>query len=119
HDDGPLPLLVAVASQNGREVTPHAGRTRKFLLFAATAEGGVEEVGRFELPKTMALHGWPHGRPHPLFAFDAVVAASAGEGVRRRLGGAGVAVVVVEPTDAATAAKLALEHLRKAVGADA
>ncbi|NBB68919.1 MAG: nitrogen fixation protein [Alphaproteobacteria bacterium] len=93
-DDGPRPLLIAVASQNARTVTPHAGRTRRFLLFTADADGTVAEAGRYELPKAMTLHGWPRSRPHPLFCVDVVVVGSAGENFRRKLAEVGVRVVV-------------------------
>ena len=97
HHDAALagqPLLIAVASQNARTVTPHAGRTRRFLLFTKAADGRVEEAGRFELPKAMTLHGWPASRPHPLFAVDVVVVGSAGAHFREKLARAGVSVVV-------------------------
>lgn len=102
------PLIVAVASQNGRTVTPHAGKTRRFLLFTATSDGAVEEAGRFDLPKALAMHGWPHERAHPLFACDVVVAGSAGEPFKRRLGAHGVRVVVSTIADPKAAATLAL-----------
>jgi len=94
-DDGPRPLLIAVASQNARTVTPHAGRTRRFLLFTADADGTVTEAGRYELPKAMTLHGWPRSRPHPLFCVDVVVVGGAGENFRRKLADAGVRAVVI------------------------
>jgi hypothetical protein len=108
----PLPVLIAVASQSGRTVTPHAGRTRRFLLFAATADGLPLEAGRLDLPKAMALQGWPPGRAHPLHAFDAVVAASAGPGLRDRLGALGVRCVVTATEEPAAAAAEALLALR-------
>ena len=95
-DDGPRPLLIAVASQNGRTVTPHAGRTRKFLLFTADADGTVKQAGRYELPKAMTLHGWPRARPHPLFCVDLVVVGSAGANFKEKLAAVGVRAVVIE-----------------------
>ena len=93
-EDGPRPRLIAVASQNGRTVTPHAGRTRRFLLFTADADGAVAEAGRYELPKAMTLHGWPRSRPHPLFCVDVVVVGGAGENFRNTLAEAGVRTLV-------------------------
>ncbi len=93
-DDGPRPLLIAVASQNARTVTPHAGRTRRFVLFTADADGTVEEAGRYELPKAMTLHGWPRSRPHPLFGVDVVVVGSAGENFKQKLAEVGVRTIV-------------------------
>jgi predicted Fe-Mo cluster-binding NifX family protein len=95
-DDGPRPLLIAVASQNARTVTPHAGKTRRFLLFTADADGTVAPAGRYELPKAMTLHGWPRARPHPLFCVDVVVVGSAGANFRQKLAEAGVRTLVVE-----------------------
>ena len=97
--DAPAPLIVAVASQNGRTVTPHAGKTRRFLLFTVDADGVVAEAGRFELPKAMAVHGWRHDKPHPLYAVDVLVVATAGESFRRKLAEAGVEVVTAASED--------------------
>lgn len=107
-DAEPRPLLLAVASQNGRTVTPHAGRTRRFLLFTAAGDGAVAPAGRYELPKAMTLHGWPGTRPHPLFAVDVVVAGSAGENFVRKLAEAGVRVVVLPDLEVARAAERAV-----------
>ena len=104
----PRVVVIAVASQNWRTVTPHPGRTRRFLLFTAAPDGTVVEAGRFELPKVMVLHGWPPDRCHPLSACDVVVAATAGDGFRRRLGEAGVRVVVTEEEEPRAAAAAAL-----------
>ncbi len=99
----PRPRLVAVASQNGRTVTPHAGKTRRFLIFTIDAEGHVEEAGRFDLPKAMAVHGWGRDKPHPLYAVDVLVVATAGESFRRKLAEAGVEVVTAASEDPRTA----------------
>ena len=105
--DAPRPRLIAVASQNARTVTPHAGRTRRFLLFTADADGTVTEAGRYDLPKAMTLHGWPGGRPHPLFGVDVVVVGSAGENFKRKLAEVGVRTVVVEGAPVQEAAERA------------
>ena len=106
--DEPRPTLIAVTSQNWRTVTPHAGKTRRFLLFTATAAGQVAPAGRFDLPKAMTVHGWGHGKPHPLEACDMLVVGSAGETFRRRMARVGVRVVVAETDDPETAAAAAL-----------
>jgi len=113
-EDGPRPLLIAVASQNGRTVTPHAGKTRRFLLFTAAADGTVTEAGRYELPKAMTLHGWPRSRPHPLFGVDVVVVGSAGENFKQKLAEAGVRTVVDEGAPVLEAAERAVAALAAA-----
>ncbi|MFP4126724.1 MAG: NifB/NifX family molybdenum-iron cluster-binding protein [Alphaproteobacteria bacterium] len=113
-DDGPRPLLIAVGSQNGRTVTPHAGKTRRFLLFTAAADGTVTQAGRYELPKAMTLHGWPRSRPHPLFSVDVVVVGSAGENFKQKLAEAGVRTVVDEGAPVEAAAEHAIAALAEA-----
>lgn len=107
--DGPRPLIVAVTSQNFRTVTAHAGKTRRFLLFSVTGDT-VRPDGRFDLPKSMALHGWRKDKPHPIFAVDVLLAGSAGAPFQGRMAREGVRCVVVgegAPAEDAVAAWVA------------
>lgn len=91
-------MKIAVASQNFRTVTPHAGKTRRFLMFEAQAGGVVKEINRLDLPMEQSIHEF-RGSAHPLDEADAVIAGSAGEGFVRRMGGRGIVVAVTDKTD--------------------
>lgn len=92
-------MRVAVTSQNFRTITGHAGRTRRFLVFEAGADGMTpEEVERLDLPRSMSLHEY-HGDDHPIYRTDVVVTAGCGEGFVRRLAAHGVRVIATAEDD--------------------
>lgn len=96
-------MRVGVTSQNFRTITGHAGKTRRFLIYEAQADGPVVETDRLDLPKAMSLHEF-HGDEHPLFSLDVIVTAGCGEGFVRRLRTHGVDVVATAESDPAKAA---------------
>ncbi|NDR59534.1 NifB/NifX family molybdenum-iron cluster-binding protein [Aliiruegeria sabulilitoris] len=97
-------MRIAVASQNFRTVTGHAGKTRRFLIFEATPDQPAKEVGRLDMPKEMSLHEFRGAGEHPLFAMDAIIAGSAGPGFIRRMAAQGVIACTTSETDPVVAA---------------
>lgn len=98
-------MRIAVASQNFRTITGHAGKTRRFLVYEVTEGQGAVEVERLDLPKELAMHDFHGDGPHPLDAMTAVIAASAGEGFTDRMAARGIfAAVTEDDTDPASAA---------------
>ena len=98
-------MRIGVTSQNFRTITGHAGKTRRFLIYDAQPNEPITEVGRLDLPKDMSLHEY-HGDNHPLFALDAVITASCGDGFANRMLQHGVRVITtaeVNPVVAANA----------------
>jgi predicted Fe-Mo cluster-binding NifX family protein len=91
-------MRIAVSSQNFRTVTGHAGKSRRFLIYDATLPTDPVLVGRLDLPKEMAFHGFAGG-PHPLDGMDVILTGSAGEGFVRKLASRGVKVLVTGETD--------------------
>jgi predicted Fe-Mo cluster-binding NifX family protein len=91
-------MKIAVTSQNFRTVTGHAGRSRRFLVFAADRDAPLAEIARFDLPPELSMHEF-HGGPHPLDAVDVLITASAGEGFVRKLGQRGIRVVITGEED--------------------
>ncbi|MBK1701178.1 NifB/NifX family molybdenum-iron cluster-binding protein [Thiococcus pfennigii] len=93
-------MRVAVSSQNFRTVTPHAGKTRRFLIFEVEGADAPREVERLDLPPGMALHDY-QGTDHPLFTsgLEAIVTGSAGSGFVQRLARAGVRVYATSESD--------------------
>jgi predicted Fe-Mo cluster-binding NifX family protein len=93
-------MRIAVASQNFRSVTPHAGRTRKFLIYEAADGGDPVEVDRLDLPKEMAFHDFhENDGPHPLDAADVLICGSCGPGFVERMAARGIAAVATAETD--------------------
>lgn len=93
-------MKIAVASQNFRTVTSHAGKTRRWIVFDASDPAAPVEIDRLELPREMSLHEW-QGRDgnHPLYAMYALLVGSCGAGFVQRLGAQGVRVWVPEASD--------------------
>ena len=108
-------MRIAVASQNFRTVTGHAGKTRRFLVYDVAPGQPALEVDRLDLPKELAFHNFADDGLHPLDAMQAVIAGSAGPGFIRRLAARGVLAVTTDETDpAVAAAALAAGTLRPA-----
>jgi predicted Fe-Mo cluster-binding NifX family protein len=95
-------MLIAVASQNFRTITGHAGMTRRFMVFDAEPGKLPQEVERLDLPKEQAIHEF-QGDAHPLDAVQVVIAGSAGAGFVSRMAARGVKAIATAETDPATA----------------
>jgi hypothetical protein len=52
-------LRIAVASQNLRTVTGHAGKTHRFLVFAAERGAPPRELERLDLPRELSFRNSP------------------------------------------------------------
>jgi predicted Fe-Mo cluster-binding NifX family protein len=92
-------MKIAVTSQNFRRVTPHAGRTRRFLVYRAEPAGEPAEIDRLDLPKDMAMHEFHRDGPHPLDSVDVLIAGSFGDGFARRMAKRGIRAVTTDKTD--------------------
>lgn len=92
-------MKIAVTSQNFRTVTPHAGRTRRFLVYRAELAVEPVEIDRLDLPKEMAMHEFHQNGPHPLDTVDVVIAGSFGDGFARRMARRGIRAVTTEKVD--------------------
>ncbi len=91
-------MKIAIASQNWKTVTAHAGKTRRFIVFEAFPGQPPHELERLELPREMTIHEYHGDAPHPLYDMDTIIAASAGDGFIRRLGSKGVKVATTSET---------------------
>jgi len=80
--------LVAVAVAKDGSIAPHAGRAMRWMVYVVADEADTSLAWMLDLTNTSCLHEWHvrgDGNRHPLHFVDIVIAASAGEGVRRRL----------------------------------
>lgn len=100
-------MRIAVTTQDFKTVTAHAGRARRFIVYAGERGEDVTEVERLDLPAGMSLHELDAG-PHPLDAVDMLVTASAGECLCRKMADRGVRVLITAERDPASAAAGAL-----------
>lgn len=101
--------LIAVAVDRNGAVAGHAGRVHHFLVFDAWPGESPELAYALTLEDHACLHEWhvcEFPERHPLHAVDVVIAASAGEGVTRRLEERKVRMVTTSETDPAHAATL-------------
>lgn len=92
-------MRIAVTSQNFREITGHAGRARRFLVFDVDAGASVREAERLDLPKELAMHGFDDRQSHPLDEMDVLITAGAGDGFIHRMAVRGIRVVTTSETD--------------------
>jgi predicted Fe-Mo cluster-binding NifX family protein len=95
-------MLIAIASQNFRTITGHAGMTRRFMVFNAEPGQPPQEVDRLDLPKEQAIHEF-QGDAHPLDAVQVVIAGSAGAGFVNRMAARGIKAIATAETDPVTA----------------
>lgn len=80
--------LVAVAITNDGSIAAHAGRALRWNVYVVSDEADPSLAWSLDLTHTGCLHEWHiygDGNRHPLHCVDIAIAASAGEGVQRRL----------------------------------
>jgi predicted Fe-Mo cluster-binding NifX family protein len=97
-------MRIAVTSQNFRTVTPHAGKTRRFLIYEAQSGTDPAEVARLDLPREMSFREFGGG-PHPVDGVDVLLTGSAGDGFVRKMTARGIRVVVTEESNPIQAVK--------------
>ncbi|MCX8145535.1 MAG: nitrogen fixation protein [Azovibrio sp.] len=97
--------LIAVTSQNGRTVTAHAGRCRRFFLFG---DSGGPMVGTVELLPEEVLHAAPLGPGHPLAPIRVLISAGMGQDLYQRLSACGIQVYLTRESSPEMAVRLYL-----------
>jgi predicted Fe-Mo cluster-binding NifX family protein len=91
-------VKIAIASQNRREVTAHAGQCRRFWVVDLGADApGVRTL--VELEPGQTFHASHAGASHPLDGIDVLIAGGMGMGLRTRLAATGVRSIVTGETD--------------------
>lgn len=97
-------MRIAVSSQNFKNITGHAGKSRRFLVYDLAPGQAPIEQKRLDLPKEMSLHAY-HGPDHPLYQLqlDAILTGGAGERFCERMAEPGIQVMMTAETDIASA----------------
>lgn len=90
-------MKIAVASQNRKTVTGHAGKCRKFWVYD-TDGAEVLDKTLLELPMEQSFHA-SHGQPHPLDAVHVLICGGMGSGLADRLKARGIQGLVTTETD--------------------
>lgn len=91
-------MKIAVASQTRKSVTGHAGKCRKFWVYAIES-GTVKDRQLLELPREQSFHEHHGPAPHPLAGVQVLITGGMGEGMARRLAGMGIEGLVTSETD--------------------
>lgn len=91
-------MKIAVASQNRRTITEHAGRCRKFWIYQIN-QGQITDKSLLELPIEQSFHESAPSESHPLDDVQALIAGGMGAGLNRRLAAKGVTALVTPETD--------------------
>lgn len=91
-------MKIAVASQNRREITEHAGRCRKFWIYQVENDA-ITDKHLLELPKEQSFHDSSPNDPSPLDDVQVLIAGGLGTGLKRRLEGKNIKAVATTETD--------------------
>ena len=92
-------MKIAFTSQNLRDLTGHAGKTSRFIIYSLNDDKKVEQKEVVELAREDILHIRFHESsepyaPHPILDVDFLITGGAGNGFVRRLGRVGVQVLI-------------------------
>jgi predicted Fe-Mo cluster-binding NifX family protein len=91
-------MRIAVASQNRKTVTGHAGKCRKFWIYQI-ADNAITTRELLELPIEQSFHESDPARPHPLDGIDVLICGGMGQGLRERLKQKDILGVATSETD--------------------
>ncbi|PLX38277.1 MAG: nitrogen fixation protein [Hyphomicrobiales bacterium] len=92
-------MKIGVSSQNFRTITGHAGKARRFFVYAVEGDNNFAEIDRIDLPKTESMHEANPYAPHPLDALDVLITGGCGDGFVGKMARRGVQVVRTGMTD--------------------
>jgi predicted Fe-Mo cluster-binding NifX family protein len=90
-------MKIAVASQNRKAITGHAGKCRKFWVYEIENDAITTKI-LLELPIGQSFHA-SHGQPHPLDDVQVLITGSMGEGLMRRLSSRGIKGLITTELD--------------------
>ncbi|MFC3608343.1 NifB/NifX family molybdenum-iron cluster-binding protein [Stutzerimonas tarimensis] len=100
--------LVAVATDRQGKIASHAGRAHRWEVFDVWPGEAPESAYSLVLAEHACLHEWhvcDFPERHPLHAIDVAIAASAGDGVIRRLAERGVELLCTDEVEPAVAVR--------------
>jgi predicted Fe-Mo cluster-binding NifX family protein len=95
-------MKIAIASQDKKQVTGHAGRCQKFWIYE-TDEASILDKSLLELTPAQSFHNSSPQSPHPLDTVQVLISGSLGKGLARRLENHGIEGIITSETDPETA----------------
>jgi predicted Fe-Mo cluster-binding NifX family protein len=101
-------MKIAIASQNRKTVTGHAGKCRRFWIYEIADR---RPTGRtmLELGIEQTFHESHGTQTHPLDDIDVLICGGMGSGLQRRLAGRNIVGLVTSETDPDQAVQAWLE----------
>jgi len=91
-------LMIAVTSANGREVTGHSGKARRFWIYEVEGASVVDQR-LLELTKEQTFHESSRHEPHPLDECDVLITGGLGRGLMNRLASMNIVPVLTDLKD--------------------
>jgi predicted Fe-Mo cluster-binding NifX family protein len=91
-------MKIAIASQNRKTVTGHAGKCRKFWVYQIDGKA-ITTRELLELPIEQSFHESDHDQPHPLDGIDVLICGGIGLGLQNRLKQRAILAVATSETD--------------------
>ena len=93
-----MKMSIAVASQDKRHITGHAGRCRKFLIYKVD-NAQILSKDLLEFPEELSFHQSSPNDPHPLDEMAVLINGGMGQGLARRLANKGIMSVITTRKD--------------------
>lgn len=108
-------MKIAVTNQNSRDITAHAGKTSRFLVYTLEANQQVINKEKITLAKQDILHNRFHESEdpyaaHPIFNVDVLITGGAGSGFINRLASQAVKVLITSEKDPDNAIRLLISN---------
>ncbi len=101
-------MKIAVASQNRKTVTGHAGKCRRFWIYQVE-ESQVTGRTMLELALEQTFHESHGAGIHPLTGVNVLICGGMGSGLQRRLAGMSIEGLSTSETDLDAAVQAYLE----------
>lgn len=98
-----IPMKIAITSQNQRNVTGHAGRATRFVVYEVK-DGNVVDKHLIETDKENTLHEFFHnprvpGKSHPVLDVDVIITGSMGPGFVHHMVEFGIEAIMTDEQD--------------------
>lgn len=95
---GDTDLKIAVASQNRRTITGHAGKCRRFWVYSIES-GSITDRDMLELAMDQTYHASHGAGRHPLNGINALICRGMGSAMHARLREKGIDGLITDETD--------------------
>ncbi|CAH2600734.1 Nitrogen fixation protein [Rhodovastum atsumiense] len=98
-------MKIAVTSQNFRQVTGHAGRARRFLIYDVQPGAAPQETARLDLEAGQSFHDMEGVGAHPIDGVHVLLSAGFGGHFAQVMAERGIEVAITDREDPVEAVK--------------